>query len=75
MSAFDTQVGGFHYKAMAIQPVVFIHENNLGFLVGNIIKYVCRYAAKDGVQDLHKARHYLDMLIESEDRRSHGTTG
>ncbi|MDE1906538.1 MAG: DUF3310 domain-containing protein [Rhodospirillales bacterium] len=58
------QVGGDHYKGMPIQPVEFIVANNLGFLEGNVIKYVCRYKAKGGMQDLEKARHYLDMLID-----------
>ncbi len=66
MSALDKQEGGNHYKDMAIQPVEFIHKNGLGFIVGNIIKYVCRYQNKTGAGDLKKARHYLDMLIEME---------
>ena len=65
-SATDIQVGGDHYKRMAIQPFDFIHRNNLSFAVGNIIKYVCRYKDKNGVEDLMKARHYIDMLIERE---------
>lgn len=60
------QVGGSHYKDMAIQPVQFIHANGLDFLTGNIIKYVCRHKTKNGVQDLLKARHYLDLLLELE---------
>ena len=66
MSALDKQEGGNHYKEMSIQPVEFIHKNGLGFIVGNIIKYVCRYQDKNGAEDLKKARHYLDMLIEME---------
>lgn len=53
-----------HYARFPIQPVVFIAENNLDFLTGNIIKYVLRHDAKDGLKDLEKARHYLDMLIQ-----------
>lgn len=53
-----------HYARYKIQPVVFIAENNLDFLTGNIIKYVLRHDAKDGVKDLEKAKHYLDMLIQ-----------
>lgn len=53
-----------HYERFKIQPVVFIAENNLDFLTGNIIKYVLRHDAKDGVKDLEKAKHYLDMLIQ-----------
>lgn len=62
----NTQVGGDHYRCMAIQPVEFIEANNLGYCVGNIIKYVCRYRRKNGKEDLLKARHYIDLLIEHE---------
>jgi hypothetical protein len=62
--ALKTQIGGNHYSSMAIQPAEFIIENQLGFCEGNVIKYVTRYQAKNGVEDLRKARHYLDMLIE-----------
>ena len=64
--AIDAQVGGGHYKDMKIQPVEFCHANNIPFVEGNIIKYVCRWRAKNGVEDLKKARHMLDMLIELE---------
>ena len=68
MSAFESQVGGNHYKSFKIQPVEFIHINGLGYIVGNIIKYVCRHQLKhsSSIEDLRKARHYIDMLIESE---------
>ena len=66
MSALKEQVGGNHYKSFKIQPVEFIHINGLGYIAGNIIKYVCRYKVKNGIEDLRKARHYIDMLIESE---------
>ena len=58
------QEGGNHYKTLAIQPWDYIIQNNLGFLEGNIIKYVTRWRHKEGVQDLQKARHFLDKLIE-----------
>ena len=51
---------------MAIQPVQFIHANNLGFFEGNVVKYVSRHRVKNGVKDLLKARHYIDLLIELE---------
>lgn len=60
------EVGGNHYRKMKIQPIEFITANNLGFCVGNIIKYVVRYPYKNGKEDLLKARHYIDLLIESE---------
>jgi len=60
------QVGGSHYKDMEIQPIDFITKNNLSYIQGNVIKYVCRYKDKNGVEDLEKAKHYLEMLIENE---------
>lgn len=60
------QVGGDHYKAQPIQPWDYILANGLGFLAGNVVKYVSRFDKKNGVEDLKKARHYLDKLIESE---------
>lgn len=70
MSALETQIGGTHYSDLPIQPVEFIHKNGLGFIVGNIIKYIIRYPDKNGVQDLLKAKHYLEILIEMEDRKA-----
>lgn len=64
--ASEIQVGGNHYRNFAIQPAEFIHKNQIGFLAGNVIKYVCRHGAKNGVEDLQKARHYIDLLIEHE---------
>ncbi len=64
-----TQVGGNHYKDFPIQPIEFIHRNNLGYLVGNIIKYVVRYKLKNGVEDLKKAQHYLEILIAEENSK------
>ena len=70
MSALDKQVAGSHYKNMAIQPVEFITRNGIGFLEGCVIKRVCRWRAKDGVQDLQKAIHELELLIEIENRNA-----
>ena len=64
--ALATQVGGAHYKDMAIQPVEFIHRNAIGFIEGNAIKYLCHWRIKGGVEDLRKARHYIDLLIDLE---------
>ncbi len=66
MSSLDIQVGGSHYKEMAIQPIEFIMKNNIGFMEGNAIKYISRWRSKGGIEDLKKARHYIDMLIEFE---------
>jgi len=58
------QVGGAHYATKAIQPWDYIVANNLGYLEGNIVKYVSRWKDKGGVEDLKKAQHYLQKLIE-----------
>ena len=64
MEANATQVGGQHYKSKAIQPWDYIASNNLGYLEGNVVKYVSRWKDKGGVEDLKKAQHYLAKLIE-----------
>ena len=58
------QYGGTHYKGKAIQPWDFIAANRLGFFEGNAVKYVCRWQDKGGTEDLRKAIHYLEKLIE-----------
>ena len=58
------QVGGNHYKNFKIQPVEFITSNNLTFLEGNVIKYVCRHHSKGKAEDIKKAIHYLEMILE-----------
>ena len=65
-SALNVQVGGEHYKKLAIQPVEYIHANGIGYFEGNVIKYVTRWRNKGGIADLLKARHYIDLLIELE---------
>jgi hypothetical protein len=64
-SPLQTQVGGDHYKKLKIQPVEYMIANNIGFCEGCVIKYVTRWKDKGGVEDLKKARHFLDMLIAS----------
>lgn len=64
--ASQTQVGGDHYKNMVIQPVEFINRNKIGYIEGSVIKYVCRHRSKNGRQDLEKAKHFIDLLIEQE---------
>lgn len=66
MTALDVQIGGDHYKSMPIQPVEFIHANKIPYLEGNVIKYVSRWRSKNGIADLEKAKHYLQLLIELE---------
>jgi hypothetical protein len=63
-SALNTQVGGSHYRDKGIQPIIYIHANDLGFCEGNVVKYVTRWREKNGVADLKKAIHYLELLIE-----------
>ena len=64
MSAYKKQIGGSHYSRFAIQPSKFINDNKLLFAEGNAIKYICRHTHKGGKQDLLKAKHYIDMIIE-----------
>jgi Protein of unknwon function (DUF3310) len=60
------QEGGDHYKNLKIQPIEYIHANNIPFTEGSIIKYVSRWRQKGGIQDLKKAMHFLELLIELE---------
>lgn len=64
MSAKDYQIGGSHYKEKGIQPIEYIMANKLSFCEGNVIKYVSRWRDKNGLDDLLKAKHYLEFLIE-----------
>ncbi len=66
MSALDVQEGGDHYKGRSIQPVEYIHSNGLGFCEGNVVKYITRWRDKNGIADLKKAKHYIDLLVELE---------
>lgn len=65
-SALDIQEGGDHYKDLTIQPVEYIHKNGIGFCEGSAIKYLTRWRAKGGIEDLRKAKHFIDLLIEME---------
>lgn len=64
-TALDKQEGGNHYKDMKIQPVEFITANELGFLEGNVVKYICRHHAKNGAEDIKKAIHYCELLLQT----------
>ena len=69
-SKLREQVGGDHYSKLAIQPVTYITANRLSYLQGNVIKYTTRYKDKGTpIQDLKKAKHYIEMLIELEDKK------
>ena len=69
-NALGKQVAGNHYKDLPIQPVEFIHANAIGYFEGNVIKYVSRWRKKNGVADLEKAKHYIELLIELEARNA-----
>ena len=66
MSALDKQVSGSHYKELVIQPIQFIHANNIPFMEANVIKYICRHKTKNVLADLQKAKHYIELLMELE---------
>jgi hypothetical protein len=63
-NSLEDQIGGKHYRNMKIQPAEFINENKLLFAEGNAIKYICRHSVKGKRQDIEKAIHYLEMILE-----------
>jgi len=63
VSPLNKQEGGSHYKDMIIQPVEYITANRLGFLEGNVIKYITRHTAKNGAEDIRKAIHYCELIL------------
>ena len=64
LKATDKQIGGKHYKNFKIQPIEFITANNLNFIQGCVIKYICRFDKKNGNEDLDKVIHYCELLKE-----------
>jgi hypothetical protein len=68
--ALSKQVAGNHYKDLPIQPVQYIYANALGYFEGNVVKYVSRWRNKNGIADLEKAKHYIELLIELENRNA-----
>ena len=64
MSSYDKQIGGSHYQNFKIQPSKFVIENKLLFPEGSAIKYICRHPYKAGKEDLLKAIHFIEMIIE-----------
>jgi hypothetical protein len=68
-NALEKQVAGSHYKDLPIQPVEYIYANALGYFEGNVVKYVSRWRKKNGMADLEKAKHYIELLIELESRK------
>ena len=69
-SSLSTQVAGTHYKDLPIQPVEYIHANAMGYFEGNVLKYISRWRKKNGIADLEKAKHYIELLIELETRNA-----
>jgi len=67
MKASQTQEAGSHYKDYAIQPAEFLQKNKIPYCEANVIKYVLRWRAKNGIEDLRKAQHYIKLLIEFEE--------
>jgi hypothetical protein len=65
--AMERQVGGEHYKNLAIQPIEYIVRNNLGWLEGNAVKYITRHKQKGERKDIEKAIHYLQIILEGYD--------
>ena len=63
-NSLEEQVGRKHYRNMKIQPAEFINENKLFFAEGNAIKYICRHSVKGKEEDIKKAIHYLEMILE-----------
>lgn len=66
MNPLETQIGGSHYKSLAIQPAEYCQRNGLRYCEANVVKYVTRHRDKRGREDLEKAIHYLQLLIEME---------
>ena len=64
MSVYNKQIGGKHYLKYKIQPSKFVVENKLLYPEGCVIKYILRHQDKGGKQDLLKAKHFIDMIIE-----------
>lgn len=69
MSSLNRQVDGDHYKDLPIQPAEYIYANAMGYFEGNVVKYVSRWRKKNGIADLEKAKHYIELLIELETKR------
>ena len=65
MKPLERQEGGDHYD-LPIQPLEYIHANQLGYIEGNIIKYATRHKKKNGVEDIKKIIHYCELLLELE---------
>ena len=65
----DRQIGGNHYKHLKIQPIEYCLHNNLNVAQSKVVKYITRYPFKNGIEDLQKAKHMIDILIEFEENK------
>lgn len=74
MSAFNEQVGGGHYKGLEPQPMAVLHSWGLPYAEGSAIYYILRWRRKGGLEDLRKAKHTLELLIELEQSKTKGGT-
>ena len=68
-SSLDIQIDGNHYKDCPIQPATYCHANGIPFIEGSVIKYVTRWGKKNGLRDLEKAKHFIEILIELEQQK------
>lgn len=66
---FNRQESGDHYKKLKIEPVEYIHKNEIGYLEGSAIKYLSRWKNKGGIRDLLKAKHFIELLIFMEENK------
>ena len=69
MKASEKQINGTHYSKLSIQPMQYSLKNNLNYAQANAIKYITRYKDKNGIEDLQKAIHCLELLIEFEENK------
>lgn len=65
-SALAVQVAGSHYKDQKIQPIEYIHANNIPYMEGNVVKYITRHRSKGGAEDVKKAIHYCQLILQME---------
>ena len=72
MKATEIQIAGAHYKGFAIQPAEFCYKNEIPYLEATAIKYLCRWRLKNGLEDLQKAKHFIDLLIQFESEKDNG---
>lgn len=70
MNVLEKQIGGTHYSELPYQPIELIYKLDLGFIQGNIVKYITRWRYKNGLEDLKKAEHYCELGFYYEETNS-----